>query len=149
MNPSDPSGGIFSFLVPETGDYLMPPPLLASLPDEEIAMIILWQEQGALDNSCTDCDTSAVTFSGTILPIMDAYCTGCHDASSPSGGLSLTAYLGTGSNDGIVDVAGDGRLLGSLNGEVGFVSMPPGGSMLPQCLIDQIRIWVDAGYPED
>ena len=136
MKPSDPYDSEFYDVVTETGYDLMPPPPMASLTDEEIAMIILWQEQGALDNSCTDCDTSA-------------YCTGCHDASSPSGGISLTAYLGTGSNDGIVDVAGDGRLLGSLNGEVGFVSMPPGGSMLPQCLIDQIRIWVDAGYPED
>ncbi len=148
MKPSDPYDSEFYDVVTETGDDLMPPPPMASLTDEEIALIILWQEQGALDNSCTDCDTSAVTFSGTILPIMNAYCTGCHDASSPSGGISLTAYLGTGSNDGIVDVASDGRLMGALNGDVGFVAMPP-GSMLPQCLIDQIRIWVDAGYPED
>ncbi|MGB4930614.1 MAG: hypothetical protein WBP43_11620, partial [Chitinophagales bacterium] len=85
----------------------------------------------------------------TILPIMQAYCTGCHSTGSPDGSISLTAYNGAGSNDGIADVAADGRLLGAIQHEVGFVSMPPGGSTLPDCLIDQIRIWVEAGYPED
>lgn len=148
MKPSDPYDSEFFDLVTETGEDRMPPPPQSPLTDEEIALIILWQEQGALDNACTDCDTTTVTFSGTIQPILNAYCVGCHDADSPSGGISLTAYLGTGSNDGIVDVAGDGRLLGAIQGVYGYEPMPPGTTMLPDCLIDQIRIWVEAGYPE-
>lgn len=145
----DPYGSEFFENVTRNDDDIMPPAPMNPLTDEEIALIVLWQEQGALNNACTDCDTANVTFTTSILPIMEAYCTGCHDATSPSGGISLTAYLGSGSNDGIVDVASDGRLLGSLQQEVGFISMPPGGTVLPDCLIEKIRIWVDAGYPED
>ncbi len=148
MKPSDPYDSEFFEVVNETGEDRMPPSPLLPLTDEEIALIILWQEQGALNNACTDCDTTTVTFSGTILPIMEAYCVGCHDATSPSGSISLTAYLGTGSNDGIVDVAQDGRLLGAIQGTYGYEAMPPGTTMLPDCLIDQIRIWLEAGYPE-
>ncbi|MBK7443629.1 MAG: hypothetical protein IPL12_16695 [Bacteroidetes bacterium] len=149
MDAGDPFDSEFYDVITESGDDKMPPWPNPPLTAEEIDLVMTWMEQGALNNSCTDCDTTAVTFSGTILPIMQAYCTGCHSTGSPDGSISLTAYNGAGSNDGIADVAADGRLLGAIQHEVGFVSMPPGGSTLPDCLIDQIRIWVEAGYPED
>lgn len=149
MKPANPYDSEFYEVVTETGDDKMPPPPMAALTSEEIALIILWQEQGALNNSCTDCDTTSVTYTSTIRPILNAYCIGCHDASSPSGNLSLTGYIGTGTHDGLVDVAADGRLLGAIQFQIGYNAMPPGTTMLPDCLIDQIRIWVDGGYPED
>ena len=130
-------------------DDIMPPPPMSPLTDAEIELIVLWMEQGAKNNACTDCDTTSVTFAAVIMPIMDAYCSGCHDNTSPSGGIDLTSYLGTGTNEGIYDVAADGRLYGALNQDYGFVAMPPGGTRLPDCLIDQIRTWVEDGYPDN
>ncbi len=130
-------------------DDIMPPPPMSPLTDAEIEMIVLWMEQGAKNNSCTDCDTTEVTFAAVIMPILDAYCSGCHDNTSPSGSIDLTSYLGTGSNEGIYDVASDGRLFGAINQDYGFEPMPPGGTRLPDCLIDQIRIWVEDGYPDN
>lgn len=130
-------------------DDRMPPWPMAALTDEEIQMLVTWMDQGALNNSCADCDTTAITFSGNILPIMDAYCTGCHDHTSPSGSIDLTAYNGTGSFDGISDVAADGRLVGAVTGAAGYSFMPSGGMPLPDCLIEQIMTWVDEGYPDN
>ena len=38
------------------------------------------------------CDTAAVSFAADIQPIVSAQCAGCHGATSPSGGLSLTNH---------------------------------------------------------
>lgn len=133
----------------ETGGDRMPPPPMPKLTDEQINALVVWQSQGALNNACTECDTTTVTYGITIDGIMNAYCTGCHDHASPSGGIDLTAYYGTGSNEGVYDVAADGRLYGSVTFATGYVSMPQGGTAIPDCLIDQIRIWIEAGYPND
>ncbi len=130
-------------------DDVMPPPPMDPLTAAEIQLLVTWQEQGALNNACTDCDTTTVTFANTIKPILDAYCTGCHDNSTPAANIDLTLYLGTGSHDGIFDVASNGRLYGAVNQDVGFVAMPPGATRLPECLIDQIRIWIEDGYPDN
>ncbi|MFI5171110.1 MAG: c-type cytochrome [Chitinophagales bacterium] len=122
---------------------------LPPLTDEEINMLVLWQQQGALNNSCTDCDTAEVTYALSIAPILDAYCTGCHDHISPAGFIDLTAYLGTGSNEGVFDVAADGRLYGAINHDAGYEPMPDGGDQLPQCYIDQIRTWIESGFPDN
>jgi len=130
-------------------DDRMPPPPNPKLTAEEIALLIEWQNQGGLNNSCTECDTAEATYTLAIAPIMNTYCTGCHDHSSPAADIDLTAYVGTGAFSGVSDVAADGRLLGALNYETGFVGMPMGGLTLPQCYIDQITAWVDAGYPDN
>lgn len=124
-------------------DDLMPPPPAPPLSSDEIALIYTWIDQGALDNYCSDCDTSSVTFSETVWPIVDAYCTGCHDATLPSAGLSLLNY------DDVAFVAENGSLMSSLNGSDGYVLMPSGSSALPDCLIDLIQTWVDDGYPDN
>lgn len=140
---------LYEVITDNDSDDRMPPAPMAKLTAAEIAMLVTWMDQGALNNSCTDCDTAAVTYSGTISAIMDAYCTGCHDHSTPAGSIDLTVYVGTGSISGVSDVAADGSLLGSLNFEAAYTSMPQGAAQLPQCLIDQISAWVDAGYPDN
>ncbi len=121
---------------------------LPPLSDEEIDMLVTWQQQGALDNDCTDCDTAAITYTLTIVPILDAYCTGCHDE-TPSGMINLLNYMGTGDYAGVADVAADGRLVGAISHDPGYFAMPQGGEKLPDCYIDQIVTWVENGFPED
>ncbi len=121
----------------------MPPPPYPPLSSEEINTLITWIEQGALNNSCGgDCDTTNVTYSETISNIITTYCLGCHGATA-SGGINLSTY------EGVADVAADGSLYGAVSHQPGYTAMPLGGSMLPDCDIEQIRIWVENGFPND
>lgn len=149
LNPSDhlvipgnASGSRIVQAINGSGEDRMPP-YPYSLSSDEKQLITLWINQGALNNACSDCDTTNITFSGTISLIMNAFCTGCHDASSPAGGINLTSY------GGVSAEASNGKLYGSVAHLPGYLSMPQGGASLPNCQINQIRIWVDAGFPDN
>jgi hypothetical protein len=130
---------IYKAIIESDPDDIMPPPP-AAMSNTQINMIFNWIEQGAQNNTCSDaCDTNNVTFNGTIFPLMQSYCTGCHSGSSPAGQIALTNY------QNISVVAQNGKLLGSVNHSTGYVPMPKGGNKLPDCRIDQIRIWIQNG----
>jgi uncharacterized membrane protein len=137
------AGDIVEKITESDPDDRMPPPPIAPLTQPQINSIVQWINQGAQNNHCDQCDTLNVTYSGKIKPILDGKCTGCHSGSSPSGGISLSAY------NGVQAVALNGRLFGAVNHSAGFVPMPQGGNKLPQCEIDAIRIWTDAGAPNN
>ena len=61
-------------------------PGAAQLTIAEIDSIGQWISYGALNENCGEvCDTiNPVTFSGTIWPVMQTSCTGCHSGASPS-----------------------------------------------------------------
>lgn len=139
----DPGDSKIIEVLYEDGDDRMPPFGEGSLTSSEKLMLEEWIAEGGLNNSCDDCDTSAVTYSVTIDAIISSYCLGCHSGSSPSGGIDLSDY------DGVSDVAADGSLYGAVSHDPDYTSMPFGGSSLMQCQIDQIRIWVEDGYPDN
>jgi len=88
----------------------------------------------SLNNSC---DTTNVTFSATITPVLISYCTTCHSGSPPSGGITLTSYAS------VQAQASSGMLMNALNGK-GVPIMPLSGS-LPACKIGQFQIWIRNG----
>ena len=85
------------------------------------------------------CDTTNVTWSATIQPIIQGNCAipGCH----VTGGTDpdLTTYLG-------VKVEADN---GTLRQEVVVDRTIPKNSVLNPCAIDQIDAWIQAGAPEN
>lgn len=111
----------------------------------QIQMFQKWVQQGHLNNECIpDCDpNAAVTFSGTISPIIQTNCQGCHSGSSPSGGVSLTNY------SNISNAALNGNLIDCLSGANGISIMPPSSGGLPECIIGQFQTWKDAGAPNN
>ena len=129
-----------------TSREIMPPPPNSRLSQEQIDIITKWVAQGAQDNSCDNgCDTTNVTFSGTIAPIMNTYCVGCHGGGNPQGNISLTNYAE------VKTYAANGKLMGSIQHEAGYVPMPypVGANQLPSCYIDQISIWIQSGIPNN
>lgn len=123
-------------------DKLMPPN--GALPGAQIQLIQTWIQQGARNLSCDGgCDTSAVTYSGVIRPLIQNKCQGCHSSSSPGGGWDLSTY------QGVSTVALNGKLMGSIQHLGGFSAMPKGFPKLPDCDIAKFRIWVNAGYPNN
>jgi hypothetical protein len=87
------------------------------------------------------CDTTNVTFSASIAPILNSYCTTCHSGSPPSGGITLTSY------SSVLAQASSGMLMNALNGK-GVSIMPPSGS-LPACKTAQFQIWIRNGMPNN
>lgn len=131
---------LYKVITTSTGESKMPPSGRTQLTVAEIDSIRKWIGYGALNETCAQpCDTvNPITFSGTIWPIMQSSCTGCHSGSSPSGGISLTSYANVSS------IASNGMLMKALKGS-GVAVMPPSGSF-SACRIRQFDIWVKNGY---
>ena len=119
----------------------MPPkaPWLAT----QKATLLKWMQQGAKNNSCiaslANCDTTAISFSATVMPILKTNCTGCHSGTSPSAGIDLNSYA-------TVKVqALNGSLVGSITHTLGYIPMPSRTVSLATCEISQIKAWVKEG----
>lgn len=142
VHPGNPAiSDVYEVIIEADPNKRMPPPPNNPLTSEQIGIIRKWIEQGAKNLSCssTTCDTSNVTFASSVKPIIESKCQGCHSGSAPSGGLDFSTH------GGVQSVALNGKLYGSITHSSGFVSMPQGGTKLPDCDIRKIKIWIDAG----
>ena len=85
------------------------------------------------NDSTSVCDTSAVTYSKDIQPILSFSCTGCHGTGSQ---FPLNSYSSAkaGNENSIIKIA---------NG-----SMPQGSSQLSTCKINKFRAWKNQGYKQ-
>ena len=86
-----------------------------------------------------NCDTTSVSYSLTVKPILERSCVSCHQASNPSGNVLLDTY------DGVKAAANNGSLYGSINHDDGYTAMPLGGGKLSNCSIAQVKSWIDNG----
>jgi hypothetical protein len=90
----------------------------------------------------TSCDTTNVTFSGTIVPILNNSCYSCHSNATASRGnnIRLENYADVVSKT--LSIAGSIKHTGS------FSPMPKSGGMIKACSITQFDIWVRKGMPQ-
>lgn len=143
-NPADSK--LYKVIVETRPDKRMPPPPSAPMSPEQAALIRKWIEQGARNNTCDVnaglCDTTTVTYSGFMQPLIEAYCKGCHSGASPQGGLSLATYAE------VKAIAQSGRLYGSVTHQPGYSPMPKGGAALPACSVSKIKRWINLGMPQ-
>lgn len=91
----------------------------------------------------SDCDTTKVTYSITIAPMINSNCEGCHSGGTPSGGVMLSNYSET------KTAADNGSLLGTIKHESNWSPMPKGGNKLSDCNIRQLEIWIKNGTPNN
>lgn len=125
-----------------SGEESMPPS--GKLSNDKINLVYNWILQGAKNNTnpITACDTTQFAYAANVQPIMDKYCTSCHNGSTLSGGFSLTYY------GRVKEKADAGSLLGSIKHDTGYSAMPP-GSFISDCDIKIIEKWIAAGAPEN
>jgi hypothetical protein len=141
VSPGRPSSSkLYTVITTSGGEDKMPPPGSPQLSTAQVDSIRKWITYGALNENCGEvCDTiNPVTFSATLLPVLQLTCTGCHSGSAPAGSILLTTY------QNVATVAANGLLMKSLNGN-GVTRMPPSGP-LSTCRIRQFQIWVNNGY---
>jgi hypothetical protein len=140
VHPGNPSTSKLYQVLLSSGEEKMPPSSKPQLTTAQIDSIRNWISYGALDQTCaTACDTiNPVTFSGTIWPIMQSSCTGCHGGTNPGGGVTLSGY------SDVSALAASGTLMNAITGN-GVSRMPPGGPFTT-CRIRQFAIWVNNGH---
>jgi len=145
VKPGNPSGSkIYKKITDTDPEDRMPPSPKNPLSAEQKNIIRIWIEQGARNNSCDEgCDTTNVTFSGSVWPIIELHCFGCHSGPQPSGNILLTDY------SSVVVQSGNGKLFGAVSHDPGFKPMPKNAPKLSDCKIEKIRIWIDNGTPNN
>lgn len=92
----------------------------------------------------TNCDTSNVTYSGTVRSIINTYqCLNCHSGVAPTGGFDLETY------EQVKAKVTDGRLYGAISHAPGYVAMPQDLPKMSSCDIVKMKAWIDAGTPNN
>ena len=131
----------------KTGEDQMPPPPSNHLPDEVIELLEKWINQGALNLECEDvnevCDSLNMSYANDVSKILLISCVGCHSAPSPAGGIDLASY------PTVKAQVDNGKLIGSITHNSGYVPMPDGGGKLDDCSISKISNWVLEGAPNN
>lgn len=84
------------------------------------------------------CDTVNMTYTGDVLPVIQANCYSCH-SNTASGGVSLNSYTRLKAQ---VD---NGYLTGVITHASGYVPMPYNGAKLSDCDINKIKDWIARG----
>ncbi len=109
--------------------------------------ILVWScAKDNAEDTFGDCNPLDVRLSTEVNPIISANnCLACHNtAGAPNaGGIDLSNY------DHLKASAENGRLLGALNHESGFVPMPPSGTKISECDILTIKTWIDEGSKDN
>ena len=91
-----------------------------------------------LNNSC---DTTGITFTLSVKPILENNCYSCHSNSTSALGGNIKLE-----NHADLKIQADnGHLIGSITHAGGFSAMPQGAPQLESCRITVIRKWIEAG----
>jgi len=111
------------------------------------ALFLKWLSEGARNVFCdtSSCDTSNVTYTSSIQPIIQNYCLGCHttsSANSSGGGIILDSYSAVKTN------AQTGHLLCSVQWTGTCYKMPKNVSQLTSCNIRKFLIWANNNFPQ-
>ena len=98
------------------------------------------KEEELYPMSQQECDTTNISYSTDIEPIIANNCatSGCHQAGGNGNGI-FTNYAGLKAK---VDN-------GSLHNRVVVVRDMPPNSSLPECQVDKIDAWINAGAPNN
>jgi uncharacterized membrane protein len=142
--PFNPGASRIFSAMTNGGEDIMPP--TGALPAAQIELFRKWIAQGAVNSDCPQlsCDTTGtISFASQVWPIIQNNCLGCHGATNPSGGVSLTNYTQ------VKSYADNLRnstpvILGAIKQLPGFFSMPPSGK-LDDCTIRKIELWIQQG----
>ena len=86
-----------------------------------------------------ECITTDISFAQDIVPIIQQNCYVCHSAAVNSGSITLEGHAN------LVNYALNGRLMGAITHQSGFVPMPQNAPKLSECNIAKIQQWVTDG----
>ena len=92
----------------------------------------------------TNCDTSDMSYSSNILPILQNYsCISCHSNANPQGSVDLEGY-----ND-VTTWVNNEKLLKSIQHAPDASNMPKSQAKMAECDINIIEAWITNGAPNN
>ena len=100
------------------------------------------------DSGSVVCDTTSVSYTTDIVPIMNSKCSysGCHAGANAAAGIPLETYAGV---KEYID-ADKARFISSIIWDGNASNMPKGASSkMIDCNINTIKAWINAGYPNN
>lgn len=105
----------------------------------EIALIEKWINDTTfvIPPDTTECDSSFVTYPGTVYPIFQANCISCHGPPTPAAGIDLTDY------EDVSFIAQSGALMGVIQHLPGYTPMPDNAPPLTECEIALVQKWIN------
>lgn len=101
------------------------------------------KEEILYPSSGNNCDTTNVTYSGTVAPIMEISCDGCHGGNNPFAGILTDNY------DDLKVIVDNGKFWGAISHDPQYSPMPKDRPQLSDCSLLQIQIWIDNGALND
>ena len=87
----------------------------------------------------SECNTSDMSYSSDIVPIIDSKCIACHSTAANFGNVTLEGH------QKLLIYVNDGSLIGAIKHAAGFSAMPKNGAKLLDCEIEKIEAWIQAG----
>jgi hypothetical protein len=93
--------------------------------------------------SQTTCDTTNMSYSTDINPILENNCVSCHNTTQANDGVILTDY-----NNVLIQI-NNGNLVNVIEHNPGYPEMPQGLPQLSSCTINKIVAWVNRGAPNN
>ena len=94
-------------------------------------------------NGGVNCDSVKGAFSAEVLPLINAKCRSCHNASFSQGGINLEGF------NNIKNVTVNGKLLEAIKHQSGVSPMPQSSPKLNDCDIKAVEDWKNAGAPNN
>lgn len=109
-----------------------------------ILLIVVILPSGCYYDNVTDlypngCRVVEMSYTENINPILKTNCLSCHDEFSQQGGIILEGY------ENLIPYVENGKLMGSMRHEDGFVTMPLTGGKLSNCQIKKFESWIVDG----
>lgn len=125
----------------------MPPRNSPQMTTDQLATIVKWINQGALNTNCINsCDTTKFTYTNAIQGLLLTNCNGCHGSNPGSGNV----YLGDYASAKTYISANQALFLNAITHSTSLTPaqrMPPSNKMA-DCQISQFEKWINAGYPQ-
>lgn len=90
-----------------------------------------------------NCDSTNVSYSNTISPIINSNCIGCHSGSTPAYGIDLSTYTV------VKQYVDNGELWKVVIHAAGYPAMPKNSNKLSDCVLSKINGWIQAGAPNN
>ena len=110
-----------------------------------VSLIILWSSQSCYYDveeilyAGVGCDSTDVTYSQSILPILHSNCYICHNEIDSLGGINLEGY------DNLLPHLVDGSFEGSINHLGSYTPMPHEREIMNDCNLAIINKWLAEG----
>ena len=93
-----------------------------------------------IDNQSGACEITTVSYKNDIAPILNLQCNAaCHNANDRFGNVVLDEY------NKVIPYVNNGKLMGTIKHEPGFIIMPTSGRKIPSCDIKKLDAWIIDG----